>query len=71
MGRKPLNYYDSNLVYQLSKMRYNVNKNPAKNPPNINDFNFPNFTFSNGKIGLSISCISGVSFLSVIFANSN
>ena len=30
-------------------------KKPAKNPPSINDFNLPNFSFLSGSMGLSIT----------------
>ena len=63
--------YEMKFLYIRPKIRYILNKNPAKSPPKIIDFSLLDFSFSKGKIGVSINWIKGVSFLNVIFANSN
>ena len=45
-------------------------KKPAKMPPKRIPLAFPNFSFGNGRIGWSMTCISGVSLRRVTLANS-
>ena len=64
------------MIFYLifSKIRLNTSpitvKKQNRIPPNIIPIVFPTLSFAKGKMGLSITCIKGVSFRTVTLANS-